>query len=342
MRSPRLKTLAQQVIVITGASSGMGLSTARIAARAGACVFLAARDAVALRRICDEIHGTGGQAGFLAIDVGSEAEVEALAEAAIKRFGGFDSWINVAGVCLVGPLKDVSTADHQRLFQTNYWGVVHGSMAAVRHFRERGQPGALVNVGSAASDVVLPFAGTYAASKFAVKAFTNALRVELMHERLPVSVTLIKPSAVDSLLTEHAKTTLGAATHLPGPRYTPAVVARAILDAVQHPRREIAIGSPALIGAALANLFPRATERLMSLIGADDVIDADRPAPTPNAIDGVPTEGQVRSGRYPARDFSVTTSAQTHPLATLSLFALAVAAVALFAGRDRGRSSPRA
>jgi len=342
MRSPRLKTLAQQVIVITGASSGMGLSTARIAARAGACVFLAARDAVALRRICDEIHGTGGQAGFLAIDVGSEAEVEALAEAAIKRFGGFDSWINVAGVCLVGPLKDVSTADHQRLFQTNYWGVVHGSMAAVRHFRERGQPGALVNVGSAASDVVLPFAGTYAASKFAVKAFTNALRVELLHERLPVSVTLIKPSAVDSLLTEHAKTTLGAATRLPGPRYTPAVVARAILGAVQRPRREIAIGSPALIGAAVANLFPRATEWLMSRIGADDVVDADRPAPTPNALDGVPTEGQVRSGRYPARDFSVTTAAQMNPAATASLLVLGVAAVALIAGRKRPRPSPRA
>jgi short-subunit dehydrogenase len=342
MRSPRLKPLSQQVIVITGASSGMGLSTARIAARAGACVFLAARDAVALRRICDEIHGTGGQAGFLAIDVGSEAEVEALAAAAIKRFGGFDSWINVAGVCLVGPLKDVATADHQRLFQTNYWGVVHGSMAAARHFRERGQPGALVNVGSAASDVVLPFAGTYAASKFAVKAFTNALRVELMHERLPVSVTLIKPSAVDSLLTEHAKTTLGAATRLPGPRYTPAVVARAILDAVQHPRREIAIGSPALIGAALAHLFPRATERLMSRIGADDVVDADRPAPSSNAIDGVPTEGQVRSGRYPARDFSVTTAAQTNPGTTASLLVLGLAAVALIAGRKRIRPAPRA
>jgi short-subunit dehydrogenase len=342
MRSPQLKTLAQQVIVITGASSGMGLSTARIAARAGACVFLAARDAVALRRICDEIHGTGGQAGFLAIDVGSEVEVEALAEAAIKRFGGFDSWINVAGVCLVGPLKDVSTADHQRLFQTNYWGVVHGSMAAVRHFRERGQPGALVNVGSAASDVVLPFAGTYAASKFAVKAFTNALRVELLHERLPVSVTLIKPSAVDSLLTEHAKTTLGAATRLPGPRYTPAVVARAILGAVQRPRREIAIGSPALIGAAVANLFPRATEWLMSRIGVDDIVGADRPAPTPNALDGVPTEGQVRSGRYPARDFSVTTAAQMNPAATASLLVLGVAAVALIAGRKRVRPSPRA
>lgn len=93
-----------------------------------------------------------------------------MAAAAIKRFGGFDNWINVAGVCIVGALKDVSTADHQRLFQTNYWGVVHGSIAAVRHFRERAQPGALINAGSAASDVALPFAGIYAASKFAVKA----------------------------------------------------------------------------------------------------------------------------------------------------------------------------
>lgn len=263
-----------------------------------------------------------------------------MAAAAIKRFGGFDSWINVAGVCIVGALKDVSTADHQRLFQTNYWGVVHGSIAAVRHFRERAQPGALINAGSAASDVALPFAGIYAASKFAVKAFTNTLRVELMHERLPVSVTRIKPSAVDSRLTGHAKTPLGAATRLPGPRYTPAVVARAMLDAVQHPRREIAIGSPALIGATLANLFPRATEALRSLIGADDVVDADRPAPTHNPIDSVPTAGRVRSGHYTARDFSATTAAQTNPGTTASLFALGVLAIALLARRKPRRPAP--
>ncbi|MFT4934581.1 MAG: NADP-dependent 3-hydroxy acid dehydrogenase YdfG [Pseudoalteromonas distincta] len=127
----KLKPLSEQVIVITGASSGIGLTTARKAAKAGAAVVLASRNEEALKTIADEINAAGGRAHAVAGDVGDPAQVEAIARAAIARFGGFDTWINDAGVGLYGDLETVPLEDHERLFRTNYFGVVNGSLEAV-------------------------------------------------------------------------------------------------------------------------------------------------------------------------------------------------------------------
>ncbi|MDB5416056.1 MAG: SDR-family protein [Rubritepida sp.] len=323
---PILKPLNRQILVITGASSGIGLATARKAAAAGARVFLAARAGEALSAICAEIESAGGKAAYLALDVASEDAMEALAQAALARFGGIDTWVNAAGVGLVGELKDTATDDHRRLFETNYWGVVYGSLAAARYFRSQGTAGAIINMGSAASDIALPFMGAYAASKFAVKGFTTSLRMELRHERLPVSVTLIKPGSVDSPLANHAKTMLGAATAMPPPRYQPVVVARAILNAAVIPRREIAVGADALFGGAVARMAPSLMEALLSQVGRAAVVDEARPPPLIDNLHTVPAEGQERSGRYYARPFSLTTMAQTHP-AQSALAALGAAAL---------------
>lgn len=320
-----LKPLHQQTLVITGASSGMGLATARRAAAAGASVFLGARDEEALKRICAEINAGGGNADFMVVDVASEEGVNGLAEGAVKRFGGFDTWVNVAGVCLVGPFKDVLMTDHRRLFEVNYWGVVYGSLAAARHFRTRGGSGALINVGSATSDIPLPYAGAYSASKFAVKAFTNVLRMELRQEKLPVSVTLIKPGAVDTPFLDNARTTLGNATRMTPPRYTPRVVADAILNAAQHPRREIVIGFPTLFGGKFATLFPRVVEWALSGTKPSSVVDQERPAPDPDSLYDVPPAGNERSGHLSARSFSVTAWVQTHPVASWTVFLAAAA-----------------
>jgi short-subunit dehydrogenase len=329
-----LKPIAHQIIVITGASSGMGLATARLASARGAKVLLAARDGAALERICSEIQKNGGFADFLAVDVGSEDAVKRLAETAIARFGGFDTWVNVAGVGLIGQLKDVSTDDHRRLFDTNYWGIVHGSLAAARHFRHVGTAGAIINVGSAASDIALPLSAAYSASKFAVKAFTNVLRIELMQEKLPVSICLIKPSAVDSKFTDHAKTLLGGATAMPPPRYAPSVVAKAILHAAQHRRREIAVGAPAYFGGPFASLFPGLTEKLFSLVDPSSVVEPGRPAPETDNLHDAPVEGNERSGHNSARAFSVTTAIQSVPAVARYLTAAAVIGVVTFFWRS--------
>ena len=257
--TPNLKPLDQQTIVITGGSSGIGLDTARRAARRGARVFLIARNTEALARISDAINAEGGDADYYAADVGDQDEVDAAADAAIARFGGFDTWVNCAGTGLYEELEDVGEDDHRRLFDTNYFGVVHGSRAAVRHLKTRG--GAIVNIGSVLSDMSLPMLGVYAASKHAVKAYTNALRMELMSG--PVSVTLIKPSSIDTPFVEHARNTMARAARVPPPVYRPEAVALAILAAAQHRHREITVGLGGAVMTAAAGVAPRLAERVI-------------------------------------------------------------------------------
>src|SRR5687768_16745133 len=139
---PILKPLATQVIVITGATSGIGLVTARRAAAQRARLVLASRNEGALRFLAEEINEAGGEAVHAVADVGNEEYVRGIAAVARQRFGGFDTWVNNAGVSIYGHLTEVSLADHRRLFETNYWGVVHGSLVAVEHLKQRG--GALI------------------------------------------------------------------------------------------------------------------------------------------------------------------------------------------------------
>jgi hypothetical protein len=129
----------------------------------------------------------------------------------------------------------------QRLFQTNYWGVVHGSLEAVKHMKTRGG-GAIINLGSELSDHAVPLQGIYAASKHAVKAFTDSLRMELEKESAPIAVTLIKPAAIDTMFVAHAKNYMDKEPSLPPPVYAPELVAKAILYAAQHPKRDVFVG----------------------------------------------------------------------------------------------------
>jgi NAD(P)-dependent dehydrogenase (short-subunit alcohol dehydrogenase family) len=150
----RLKPIKDQVIVITGASSGIGLATAQEAARRGARVVLASRDEADIKKAADEIAAGGGQATPVVVDVGDQASVDALAEQAISAYGRIDTWVNNAGVSIYGRIEEVPLDDAQRLFETNYWGVVHGSLAALPHLKREG--GALINVGSELSETAMP------------------------------------------------------------------------------------------------------------------------------------------------------------------------------------------
>ncbi|MGE5623098.1 MAG: SDR family NAD(P)-dependent oxidoreductase, partial [Bacillota bacterium] len=156
----RLKKLSEQVIVITGATSGIGLTTARRAAERGARVVLAARNEDALKQLTFELSKRGHEAVHVVADVGIEEDVRKIAQAAIQRFGGFDTWVNNAGISIFGRLEDVPLEDQRKLFQTNFWGVVHGSLVAVEHLKQRGG-GAIINLGSEVSDRALPLQGAY-------------------------------------------------------------------------------------------------------------------------------------------------------------------------------------
>ncbi|MDQ1921099.1 SDR family oxidoreductase [Massilia pseudoviolaceinigra] len=258
---PRLKPLKDQVMVITGATSGIGLTTARMAADEGASLVLAARGRDALEQLAGELRLHGAQVVAVTADVGVPHDVARIGRAAIERFGRIDTWINNAGVAIFGKLEDVTLQDHQRLFQTNFWGVVHGSLEALKHMKARG--GALINLGSEVSDVAVPLQGMYSSSKHAVKGFTDALRVELAHDGAPVSVTLIKPAAVDTLFTVHAKNYMEKEPALPPPIYAPELVAQAILYAARHPRRDVYVGAASRLMSLGGFHLPSLMDRYM-------------------------------------------------------------------------------
>src|SRR4051812_15342126 len=173
----------EQVIVITGASSGIGLVTARQAAALGARVVLAARNRGDLENAVHGIRRRGGRAVCVEADVADRDQVERIADAAVAEFGRIDTWVNNAAVSMYGRIRQLSIDDMRRQMDVNYWGQVYGSITAVRHLRGRG--GALINVGSALCDRAIPLQAGYCAAKHALKGFTDALRMELEEEGVP-------------------------------------------------------------------------------------------------------------------------------------------------------------
>ncbi|MBN8553014.1 MAG: SDR family NAD(P)-dependent oxidoreductase [Caulobacterales bacterium] len=335
MSRPRLKPLNQQTIAITGATSGIGLATARRAAERGARVFLIARGENDLRTLCEELQQAGGRAAYAVADVGDPEALAAAAEKCTRLFGGFDTWVNNAGVSIYGPIRETKPEDHRRLFETNYWGVVNGSLLASETLRGRDGGGAIITVGSVLGDAPLPVQGVYSASKHAVRGFTNALRMELIRERAPISITLVKPAAIDTPYKDHALNLTGQAMKNPGPVYAAHVVADVILHCASHPIREITVGGGGRLMAAFHHLVPGLAEPLFAL--ASPMLHRDRQGDYRSTEDGLwdPTEdGLMEEVRYPfVRRSSLLAQARMHPRTTagavLGLFLIAAGAVAV-------------
>ncbi len=260
----KLKPLREQIIVLTGATSGIGLVTARKAARAGALLVLAARNEDALQQLKAELESGDAAVETVPADVGREEDVRRISEAALARFGGFDTWINNAAVSIYGKVEEVSIADQRRLFETNYWGMVYGSRIACEHLRKSG--GKLINIGSSLSERAIPIQGVYSASKAAVMGFTDALRMELAQDGAPVSVTLIKPGAIDTPYKQHAGNYMGVEGKNPPPVYAPETVARAILYATEHDLRETVVGAGGKMLTVMGTLAPKISDKVMGKV----------------------------------------------------------------------------
>ncbi|PLC54240.1 short-chain dehydrogenase [Pollutimonas nitritireducens] len=321
-----LKPLKQQVIVITGASSGIGLATARIAARRGARLVLACRNKPALDRLVEELKAEGADAIAVKADVGIQEDHRKILDAAITAFGGVETWVNNAGVSIFGKLEEVAIDDQRQLFETNYWGVVYGSLTAISQLRLTG--GALINVGSEVSDRAVPLQGAYSASKHAVKGFTDALRMELEADGAPVSVTLIKPASIDTGFLQHAKNYLDVEPQLAPPVYDAKVVAEAILYAAEHPMRDVFVGSASKAISAFGQRMPSFADKLLgrSMIRAQR---SDRPAQARHDALWDAGDDLARESRDTdkhARSFSVYTDMNTRWRAlTLTSAGLAIA-----------------
>ncbi|WP_462379882.1 SDR family oxidoreductase [Pseudomonas sp. Marseille-QA0892] len=335
---PKLKPLSEQVIVITGASSGIGLATAEGAVRAGARVVLVSRNEEALAEIEQRLDSRGDRVIHVVADVANREDLERVAADTLYRFGGFDTWINNAGVSVWGRLDQVDEQDHRRVMETNFWGTFYGSIIAMAHLRGKG--GAIINIGSVESETPLPFHASYSASKHAIKALTDTLRIELKKSAAPVSVTLVRPTSTDTQFIDHSKNELSSAPTLPPPVYAPEVVAEAILDAAENPQRDVYVGNARTL-TNLSRHAPRFLDWLQSNV-IYDWIRSGRPDRNPRGTfyrqAGERWNEELRTrGRYPGPTvpFSPTTRMSQHPLATSAI--VAAAAIATYALLRRKR-----
>lgn len=256
-----MKNLRGNVVVVTGASSGLGRATAVEFAKRGCTLVLAARREEALEETARLCRAAGGEALSVVTDVTSEADVHGLAATTLARFGRVDVWVNNAGVTLFGFLEDGPFEQHRRVIETNLFGSMHGARAAVPIFRKQGQ-GVLINVGSVLSKIGQAFVPSYVISKFALRGLSEALRVELADEP-GIHVCSIYPYAIDTPHFQEGANLVGRDSRAMAPMQSPERVARAIVSLAARPRRERHVPRSAVLGLALHKVMPRTVELIL-------------------------------------------------------------------------------
>jgi NAD(P)-dependent dehydrogenase (short-subunit alcohol dehydrogenase family) len=260
-RRARAAGLGGKVVVVTGASSGLGRAAAMEFARRGGTLVLAARRADALEDTARRCRAVGGDAIVVPTDVTIEADVANLARTALARFGRIDVWVNNAGVTLFALLEEAPFDEHRRVIETNLFGAILAARAVVPIFRRQGR-GVLINVGSILSKIGQPYVPSYVISKFGLRGLTEALRAELA-DRPGIHVCTLMPYAIDTPHFESGANRVGRRAHSMPPVQTPEHVARALVDLAERPRRERHVPRVAVAGLALHALLPRTVERLI-------------------------------------------------------------------------------
>jgi NAD(P)-dependent dehydrogenase (short-subunit alcohol dehydrogenase family) len=291
--------LAESVVVVTGASSGIGRATALAFAREGAAVVVAARRAEPLERLVEECRALGASALAVPTDVTEERAVRDLARRPLETFGGLDVWINNAAVGALGDFEAMPPDVFRRVIDVDFFGYVHGARAAIAQFRAQGR-GVIVNVASVLGKVAMPYYTPYVAAKFAVVGFSESLREELLGTG--IDVVTIMPAAMDTPFFQHSANYTGRALKPPRPVYDPERVAEAIVAAASRPCRERFVGGAARAFHLLHVLAPGLYERAARLVTDYDHFQNVPAAPTSGAALTPMTEGtEVRGGWRPPR-----------------------------------------
>lgn len=320
-----------EVVVVTGASAGVGRATVRLFARYGASIGLVARGREGLEAARREVEELGGQALVLPADVADPDQVEAAAAAAETRFGPIDIWINNAMVSVLSPAKEMTAAEYRRVTEVTYLGYVHGTQAALKRMLPRDH-GVIVQVGSALAYRAIPLQSAYCAAKHAVQGFTESLRSELIHDGSRVHVTTVQLPAVNTPQFDWIKSRLPRHPQPVPPIYQPEVIADAIFWAAHHRRREICVGWPTVKAILGDKFLPGMLDYYLAKIGydsqqTDEPLDSTRPN---NLYEPVPGDHGARGGFSDrAWTFSLQWWANKHR-AWLAAIALGVVASILY------------
>jgi NAD(P)-dependent dehydrogenase (short-subunit alcohol dehydrogenase family) len=261
-----LKPIEQQVVVVIGASSGIGRETALQFARRGAKVVVSARGEAGLKSLIDEIQLSGGEAIYVIADVSDYQQVKAIADKAIAAYGRIDTWVNAAATGVLATFDAITAEEFQRVIDVNLMGQVYGAMVALPYLKQEGR-GALIHISSMEGRRSLPLQSPYSAAKHGLEGFLESLRVELQHEGIPISVTSILPSVINTPFYNHVRTKLGVKpTGIP-PYYHPNLVADAILYTAEHPTRDFIVGDVGKVLDVMQRISPALVDRLLVLIG---------------------------------------------------------------------------
>jgi NAD(P)-dependent dehydrogenase (short-subunit alcohol dehydrogenase family) len=289
-----------RVVVVTGASAGIGRAVALAFADHGASVALLARNAMRLRTACDEIRSRGGVALDVPVDVADADGIEAAAERIERTLGPIDVWVNNAMVTMFAPFGDITAEEFRRVTEVTYLGVVHGTMAALRRMRARDR-GVIVQVGSALAYRSIPLQSAYCGAKAGVRGFTDALRSELIHERSHVRLTMVQLSAFNTPQFDWARSRLPRRLQPVPPIFQPELAAHAIVRAARDMPRERWVGWPAVKTILLQRIAPALGDRLAAARAFDAQETAEpadaRPDNLFTSVDGT----QGAHGRFDAR-----------------------------------------
>jgi NAD(P)-dependent dehydrogenase (short-subunit alcohol dehydrogenase family) len=260
--------LANEVVVITGASAGLGRATAREFGRHGAKVGLIARGVDGLEAAKREIESAGGRAMVLPLDVADAGAVEKAAAAVEKEFGTIDIWVNNAMASVFSPVKEMQPEEYKRVTEVTYLGVVYGTLAALKRMLPKDR-GTIVQVGSALVYRSIPLQSAYCAAKHAIAGFTDSLRCELIHDKSNVRVTMVQMPALNTPQFGWVKSRLKHKAQPMPPIFQPEVGARAIYWAAHHSRREVYAGWPTVEAIVGNKLAPGLLDRYLGRTGFD-------------------------------------------------------------------------
>lgn len=262
----QLKPISQQVVAVVGASSGIGRETALQFAKRGASVVVAARSQPGLESLVNEIRQAGGEATAVIADVAEFEQVKAIADKTVATYGRLDTWVHASATSVFATVEQITPEEFKRVVDVTLMGQVYGAMAALPYLRQARQ-GAFISISSMEGRRSLPFQSAYSTSKHGVEGFLEALRVELHHEGVPISITSIKPSVINTPFYNHGRTKLGVKpTGIP-PYYEPSLVADAILYTAEHPVRDFIVGDVGRVLDVVQRLSPGLVDSILTAVG---------------------------------------------------------------------------
>lgn len=290
-----VKQINEQVVVVTGASSGIGRATARMFAARGASVVMGARNAEGLNDLAQEIKRMGGQVVAVTVDVSEREQVNELARIATEHFGRINTWVNNAGVSLYATFDKLTDAEIRRVLDVNFMGTVYGMQAAISIMRNHGG-GTIINVSSIAGKRAIPLQSVYSASNYAIVGLGEAVRVELANEEVEINICTICPPSINTPFFDHARTKEGRAPKPLPPVYEPDRVAEAIILCAENPQREVLIGSASKVFAILNTVAPNLSDWYLGKTGIEgQLLDEPKSVDAPDNLFDSPLETRERS-----------------------------------------------